>query len=110
MFGGSSIAGFELSEEDRRIGLYTLRVARDAIPRCIEAGRFRPADPWFIARHMWCQLHGLVSLELAGYLTSDHSADVDFRQYLRDYAVGAGDTLERAQASIALAFDRANDT
>ena len=110
MFGGSSIAGFQLSDEDRRIGLYTLQVARDTVPRCIEAGRFRPADPWFIARHMWCQLHGLVSLELAGYLTSDHSANVDFRQYLRDFAVGAGDALERAQASLALAFDRANNT
>ncbi|MGC4755507.1 TetR/AcrR family transcriptional regulator [Micromonospora trifolii] len=110
MFGGSSIAGFQLSEEDRRIGLYTLRVARDAVPRCIQAGRFRPADPWSVTRRMWCQLHGLVSLELAGYLTSNHPSDDEFRQYLRDLAVGAGDTLEQAQASIALALDRANST
>ncbi|WP_327035461.1 TetR/AcrR family transcriptional regulator [Micromonospora ureilytica] len=110
MFGGSSIAGFQLSEEDRRIGLYTLRVARDIIPRCIQAGRFRPADPWSITRRMWCQLHGLVSLELAGYFTSNHPSDDEFRQYLRDLAVGAGDTLEQAQASIALALDRANNT
>lgn len=100
MFGGSSMAGFDLSDEDRRIGLYTFRVARDIVSRCIQAGRFRPADPWSVARHKWCQLHGLVSLELAGYLTSDDQAEGEFRQYLRDFAVGAGDTLERAQASV----------
>ncbi|MGC5289663.1 TetR/AcrR family transcriptional regulator [Micromonospora sp. DT231] len=110
MFGGSSIAGFQLSEEDRRIGLYTLRVARDTVPRCIQAGRFRPADPWSVTRRMWCQLHGLVSLELAGHLTPNHPSDDEFRQYLRDLAVGAGDTLEQAQASIAIALDRAHNT
>ncbi|KKK04507.1 TetR/AcrR family transcriptional regulator [Micromonospora sp. HK10] len=110
MFGGSSIAGFQLSQEDRRIGLYTLRVARDAITRCIQAGRFRPTDPWSITQHTWCQLHGLVSLELAGYLTSTHPPDDELRKYLRDLAIGAGDTLEQAQASIALALDRANST
>ncbi|MDG4796073.1 TetR/AcrR family transcriptional regulator [Micromonospora sp. WMMD1082] len=107
MFGGSSIAGFELSEEDRGIGLYTLRVARDTVPRCIAAGRFRPAEPWSLARHMWCQLHGLVSLERAGYINADQPADGEFRQYLRDFAVGAGDTVERAQASVTSAFGAA---
>lgn len=110
MFGGSSIAGFELSGEDRNIGRYTLRVARDAVPRCIAAGRFRPGDPWAIARHMWCQLHGLVSLELTGYLTADHFAEDDFRRYLRDLAVGAGDTVAQAEASIGLAFGPGDKT
>ncbi|WP_213451974.1 TetR/AcrR family transcriptional regulator [Rhizomonospora bruguierae] len=103
MFGGSSIAGFQLSEEDRRIGLYTLRVARDAVSRCIEAGRFRPADPWSVTRHLWCQLHGLVSLELTGYLTATDRSDDEFRAYLRNLAVGAGDTPQQAEASIAVA-------
>lgn len=110
MFGGSSIAGFELSDEDRRIGLYTFRVAHDIVSRCIEAGRFRPADPWSVARHMWCQLHGLVSLELAGYLTLIDQAEDEFRQYLRDFAVGAGDTVERADASVTRALGPANQT
>ncbi|MEU8404993.1 TetR/AcrR family transcriptional regulator [Micromonospora sp. NPDC048842] len=110
MFGGSSIAGFQLSEEDRHLGLYTLRVARDAITRCIQTGRFRPADPWSITQHTWCQLHGLVSLELAGFLTSAHPFNDEFCGYLRDLAVGAGDTLEQAQASMALALDRVNNT
>ena len=105
MFGGSGIAGFELSDEDRRIGGYTLRSARDAVARCIAAGRFRPADPGPLTRQMWCLLHGLVSLELTGYLGTGPADDADFRQYLRDFAVGAGDTLERADASAERVFD-----
>lgn len=108
MFGGSSIAGFELSDEDRNIGRYTLRVARDTVPRCIEAGRFRPAEPWSVARHLWCQLHGLVSLELAGYLTLTDQAEDEFRRYLRDAAVGAGDSVERADTSVTRAFGQPN--
>jgi AcrR family transcriptional regulator len=104
MFGGSTIAGFELSDEDRRIGLYTLRAARDMVPRCIRAGRFREAEPWSVARHMWCQLHGLVSLELAGYLPASRSGADEFRQYLQDFAVGAGDAVELAGESAARAF------
>lgn len=103
MFGGSTIAGFDLSDEDRHIGLYTLRVVRDAVPRCVQAGRFRPADPWLVARQMWCQMHGLVSLELTGYLEPTARAD-ELRRYLRDLAVGAGDALERAEASLTQAL------
>ncbi len=107
MFGGSTIAGFELSEEDRHIGLYAMRVVRDAIPRCIEAGRFRPAEPWSIARRVWCQMHGLVTLELAGYLTAGATGDADFRAYLEDFAIGAGDDVGRAGHSVARAFREA---
>jgi AcrR family transcriptional regulator len=64
MFGAT---GFELSAEDRAVGAYTLRVARDAMVRCIETGRFLPAEPWELTRQSWCLVHGLVSLELAGF-------------------------------------------
>ncbi len=67
MFGGSAVTGFELTEDDRRIGVHTLAVARDAIQRRIRDGRFRPVEPRILIYHLWCQVHGLVSLELAGY-------------------------------------------
>ncbi|HEX5598201.1 MAG TPA: TetR-like C-terminal domain-containing protein [Micromonosporaceae bacterium] len=102
MFGGSTIAGFELSDEDRRTGRYTLQVARDAVARCIQAGRFRTAEPWSVARHWWCQIHGLVSLELAGYLATTHNED-EFHRHLRDFAIGAGDSFDQAQASLTAA-------
>jgi AcrR family transcriptional regulator len=104
MFGGSTIAGFELSDEDRHIGEYTLRIVRDMVPGCVDAGRFRPADSWVIARQMWCHLHGLVMLELSGYLTSRPSPRAEIAEYLTSLMVGLGDAFERAEASVARAF------
>lgn len=90
--------------EDRQIGLYTLRVARDLIPRCVEAGRFREVDPWVLTRQGWCLIHGLVSLEMAGFYEDLPTADTEFRRYFENFAVGAGDTLTRARTSVEQAF------
>jgi AcrR family transcriptional regulator len=95
MLGGSAVAGFALTDEDRRIGLDTFRVARDTARRCIDAGRFRPTDPWAVARQLLCLVHGRILLELGGYLDGP-----PFDIQLRDFAVGAGDTLEAATASV----------
>ncbi|MEU4426953.1 TetR/AcrR family transcriptional regulator [Actinoplanes sp. NPDC024001] len=95
--------GFELTEEDRAVGLSTLRVARDLMPRCIEAGRFQAADPWVLTRQAWCLVHGLVSLELAGFYAGLPAGDAEFVRYLEAFAVGAGDTPERAAESAARA-------
>ncbi|WP_207931059.1 TetR/AcrR family transcriptional regulator [Streptomyces sp. 8K308] len=103
MFSGSPLAGFQMSEEDLRIGSHALRIARDAIERCIVAGRFRPAEPWLVTRHLWCQMHGLIQLERAGYFgpafVPPGTPYLD--TCLRDFAVGAGDTLEAATTSVA---------
>jgi AcrR family transcriptional regulator len=95
MLGGSAVAGFALTDEDRRIGLDTFRVARDSAQRCIDAGRFRPTDPWAVARQLLCLVHGRILLELGGYLDGP-----PFDIQLRDFAVGAGDTIEAATASV----------
>lgn len=100
MFGGSLVAGFELTGDDRRIGEHTFVVARDAAARCVAAGRFRPADPWTLARQLWCQFHGLVTLELAGYLPPDPQA---LRRFMESFAVGAGDSPSAAAASVGAA-------
>ncbi|WP_433790233.1 TetR-like C-terminal domain-containing protein [Actinoplanes sp. CA-252034] len=101
MFGAT---GVDLTDEDRGSGAHTLRVARDAVARCIEAGRFRPAEPWVLTRQSWCLAHGLASLELAGFHGDPATGDTDFRAHLTNFAVGAGDDLTRARASIADAF------
>ncbi|WP_207930662.1 TetR/AcrR family transcriptional regulator [Streptomyces hainanensis] len=103
MFSGSPLAGLQMSEDDLRIGSYALRIARDTVERCIAAGRFRPAEPWLVTRHLWCQTHGLIQLERAGYFgpTLVPPGTPYLETYLRDFAVGAGDTLEAATASMA---------
>lgn len=100
MFGGSQLAGFELTDEDRAMGTDMLRVPYGVIRRCAAAGRFRDGDPSLRAWQLWCQLHGLAQLERAGYFTGPRTPDETLRALVRDFAIGAGDDPEAAARSL----------
>lgn len=100
LFGGSALAGFELDDTDREMGLYVLRVPQDAIRRAMAAGRFHEADTGLRVRQLWCVLHGLIELEQTGYLKSRYTVAEFLEATLRDFAVGAGDSVEAATASL----------
>lgn len=106
MFGGSSLAGFSLTEEDRQHGRYNLAGVVQCAGRCIESGRFRPADAAMVAHQMWLATHGLVNLELGDYLIEPWTADACFEAQLVGLMVGAGDTLEAATSSVELSAKR----
>jgi AcrR family transcriptional regulator len=106
MFGGSSLAGFALTEEDRQHGRYTLSGVVDCAQRCIASGRFRPEDPALVAHRMWLGVHGTVTLELGGYLIEPYDADRCFEAQLVSLMAGAGDTLQDATASVAASRKR----
>jgi len=106
MFGGDALSGFELTEEDRQHGRYVLASIAGCVTRCIEGGRFRPSDPGMIAHHMWFAMHGLVDLDLGGYLVEPWGADACFEAQLVALMVGAGDSLEAATASVAVSAER----
>jgi AcrR family transcriptional regulator len=106
MFGGSSLAGFSLTEEDRQYGRYTLANVVDCARRCTQVGRFRPDDAELIANRMWIATHGLVTLELGEYLTDPCDADRCLEAQLVDMMVGAGDDLQAAASSVARSADR----
>ena len=106
MFCGSSLAGFSLDEQDRQHGRYTLVNVADCAGRCIQAGRFRSADAELVAHQMWIAVHGLVTLELGEYLIAPGDADVVFEAQLAGLMIGAGDSPEAAQRSIALSRKR----
>ncbi|MFF9645680.1 TetR/AcrR family transcriptional regulator [Kitasatospora aureofaciens] len=106
MFGGSSLAGFSLGEEDRQYGRYTLAGVAECAARCIEAGRFRAEDAELVAHQMWSAVHGLVVLELGEYLTEPCDADRLLEAQLVGLMVAAGDTLEAAVASVAASMER----
>lgn len=99
MFGGGALGGFALSDGDRQHGRYTLESLVDAVSRATAQGRFRAADPLLTAQNMWIALHGLVSLELGGYLLDPYDPDVCFEAQLRSLMVGAGDNVEATTAS-----------
>jgi AcrR family transcriptional regulator len=106
MFGGSSLAGFALTEEDRQHGRYTLSGVVDCAQRCVAAGRFRPDDPGLIAHQMWLGVHGTVTLEVGGYLIDPYDAHRCFEAQLFSLMTGAGDALESATASVAASLIR----
>jgi AcrR family transcriptional regulator len=106
MFGSSSLAGFALTDEDRQHGRYTLEVLVEAACRCVSAGRFRAVDAQIIAHQMWIAVHGLVTLELGGYLVDPYDADTCFGAQLVGLMLGAGDEIEEATSSCARARER----
>jgi len=101
MFGGSSLAGFALMDEDRQHGRYTLAPVTDCARRCVEAKRFSPCEPALLAHHMWIGVHGTVILELGGYLIKPYDADLCFETQLVSLMTGAGDKFESARESVA---------
>lgn len=101
MFGGFSLAGFTLSDEDRQHGRYTLANVARCAGRCISSGRFEPGDPELVAHHMWITTHGLVTLELGDYLFEPYDAERIFESQLVNMMVSAGDKPETATRSVA---------
>lgn len=106
MFGGSSLAGFALTDDDRQYGRYTLSGVIECAARCIDAGRFRYDDPGLMAHQMWLAVHGTVTLEIGGYLIAPYDADRCFEAQLTALMIGAGDQPELAHKSIATSLDR----
>jgi AcrR family transcriptional regulator len=100
MFGGASLAGFELSEGDRQHGRYNLTSVQECAGRCIGEHRFQPADPVLVANQMWIVVHGLVALELGGYLTEPFDAAVCFEAQLVCLMRGMGDDPDSAARSV----------
>jgi AcrR family transcriptional regulator len=109
MFGGSSLAGFSLTEADRQYGRYTLSGVVDCASRCMVAGRFWPGDPLLVAHQMWTAVHGLVALELGSYLIDPYDAERCLEAQLRGLMVSCGDTLEAATHSVASSRGRMRD-
>ncbi|MEV2275155.1 TetR/AcrR family transcriptional regulator [Nocardiopsis sp. NPDC049922] len=101
MFGGCSLAGFSLSEEDRQYGRYTLRHVTACVDRCIASGRFDRADPELVAHRLWIAMHGLTALHLGSYLIPPYDAARCFEDQLVSLMVGCGDCPEDARGSIA---------
>jgi hypothetical protein len=82
----------------------------DAVARAMATGRFRTDDPQLVAQQMWIALHGLVTLDLGGYLVPPYDAETCFDAQLRALMLGAGDDVDAAARSMARARRRRNRT
>jgi AcrR family transcriptional regulator len=106
MFGGSNLAGFRLTDEDRQHGRYTLEILVKTVARCMAAGRFSAGDAELVAHQMWIAVHGLVTLELGGYLVEPYDADTCFDAQIRSLLIAAGDEIAAATQSAAASRTR----
>jgi AcrR family transcriptional regulator len=106
MFGSGALGGFALEDDDRQYGRYTLQPLVEAVSRAMDRGRFRPEDPLLTGQNMWISLHGLVALELGGYLAGPYDPDDCFEVQLRSLTIGAGDTYDDTTASLSRARRR----
>jgi len=88
--------GREASEE----GLEAFNHIVRATERAIEAGRFRPIDPYAAAAQLWSALHGFVTLESSGHFgASEHGIDHILVPLGITLAIGLGDTVDSAGRS-----------
>jgi AcrR family transcriptional regulator len=99
-FGGLSLAGFALSEEDRQYGRFAMTPVVECVARCIAEGRFSSTDEMLAAHRMWLAMHGLVTLEIGGYLVEPCDADRCFESQLVALMIGEGDAADAAAASV----------
>ena len=100
MLGALNIAGFSLTDEDRLHGRYVLDVLVASVRRCMAASRFHDGDPESVAHQFWTALHGIVTLELGGYLFPPYDADACFDAQVHSLIVGNGDDSAGAWSSM----------
>jgi len=82
------VPGFDPSAQSRQASKAAFAVLRDAVARCVDAGLVAPGDPVEIAHTLWGTLHGLISLELFGYLPPSVSGQARLEQAIEVIAAG----------------------
>jgi AcrR family transcriptional regulator len=100
MFGGSAIAGFELSVDDRKIGLQAFRLWVGAVRRLMSEGVYVDDDPWPVALGLWSAVHGHVMLDMNGYFLEPDVAETSFDRLVVSHHLGAGCPADRATATV----------
>jgi len=64
-----------LDADDAELGSEAHRVLLESIQRCLDAGRFKSADPHALATEFWALGHGVIALELAQLISSEEARD-----------------------------------
>ena len=96
-----------LDETDANAGTETFEVLVAGVQRCIDSGRFAPADAAQLATQFWALGHGVVSLQLANLLSAEEALDCSSRALLNLFSAW-GDDRDAARRSLASAGRRAS--
>lgn len=88
-----------IDSDDEAIGRAAVQQPIDTVARCIEAGRFRPADPESLGIQLWVASHGMVTGLLAHLLTLEEVIE-HFSAMGVNLFIGFGDDPKKAKRSI----------
>jgi AcrR family transcriptional regulator len=88
-----------VDEEDPGECLSTFETLVVVVKRCIDSGRFRPADERSLAVQLWTLMHGAVTLQLAGLLTPEETIE-NMRAGALNLFIAFGDDPETAERSL----------
>lgn len=88
-----------------RLDHATFQMLIDAVSRCLDAGRIRPADPLVLANQLWATSHGVAALHLAGILDAGDAIET-LEALGANLLAGFGDDLEHLAASYEQASSR----
>jgi AcrR family transcriptional regulator len=94
-----------IDSEDEAVGRAAVQQPIDTVVRCIEAARFRSADPESLGIQLWTASHGMITGVLAHLLTIEEVIE-HFSAMAVNLYVGFGDDRRRAQRSIERARKR----
>ncbi|MDQ6696133.1 MAG: TetR/AcrR family transcriptional regulator [Actinomycetota bacterium] len=84
---------------DQAMTLNTFLMLVDAMQRSIDAKRLVSDDAWAVAAQVWAALHGIVMLELSGFLSHADAVRTS-DEMMFNLAVGLGDDPALARSSI----------
>jgi AcrR family transcriptional regulator len=87
------------SDEVWTAGPETFEALVDAVQRCIDGGRFDPADASHLASQLWATAHGVVSLQIA-HLLSPEQALACLTAAARNLVVAFGDDPSAYERSL----------
>ena len=88
-----------IDSADQAVGAAAVQQPIDTVARCIDAGRFAPADPESLALQTWTAAHGMITAVLARLLTIEDVIE-HFSAMGVNLFVGFGDDRRRAERSI----------
>ncbi len=103
---GSHPADWIMDDADQAMTLGTFMTLVEGVQRCIDAGRFTAEDPWAMAFQLWASVHGIVTLELSGFLTTADAARTSDGMIF-NLAVGFGDDPALVRRSVGGPAERA---
>lgn len=69
------VPGFEPSAKSREMSRQAFEILRGAVQRCMDDGVAPSGDSSLVAHTLWGTLHGVISLELFGYLPPSTSGE-----------------------------------